>query len=129
MSTKKLLIVDDQEIFRKQFIGAVNSLGLEDKIEIFEAENGVRGIEEFGKLGVDFLVVDVHMPEMDGVTMLEKLNEEHQDSIKNTVIFMITTEADATLKEKGRQLGVESWILKPINVIKFFGLLDRKYLS
>jgi two-component system, chemotaxis family, chemotaxis protein CheY len=129
MSTKKLLIVDDQEIFRKQFIGAVNSLGLEDKIEIFEAENGVKGIEEFGKLNVDFLVVDVHMPEMDGVTMLEKLNEQHQDSIKNTVIFMITTEADASLKEKGRQLGVESWILKPINVIKFFGLLDRKYLS
>jgi len=63
------------------------------------------------------------MPVMGGLAMVEKIKgiEEY----KYIPIVMLTTESDATLKERGKELGVKAWMLKPFNKKKFFMVLKK----
>jgi DNA-binding response OmpR family regulator len=119
---KKLLVIDDQDIFRKRFVRSNQNLSPNIRFDILEAEDGMSGLEIFAANEIDFMIVDVHMPNMNGIEMLEKLHEEHKEKIDKTKVFMITTEGDEKAVKKGRQLGV-TWIMKPINVDKFFDLI------
>jgi len=54
---------------------------------------------------------DVNMPNMDGLTMVEKIRNELGNSTVN--IIMLTTESNPSMKERGKAAGVKGWIVKP----------------
>ena len=122
---RKLLIVDDQAIFRLQFKQAAAA---GNAFEVVDAEDGALGYERFvADPDIAFMVVDVHMPNLDGPGMLRKLAAEHPDRLAAVRIFMVTTEADPKLREEGKQLGVASWLVKPVDPAKFLGWLNKKF--
>lgn len=61
--------------------------------------------------GIKLVVADVNMPNMDGLTMVEKIRGE----LKNTSVnlIMLTTESSPNMKERGKAAGVKGWIVKP----------------
>ena len=125
----KILLVDDHEIFRAQLRKAVASLGLDSKLEVIEAEDGVSGSEVFQKNpSIEFMVVDVFMPRMTGPAMLAELHSRFPERIAATKIFMMTTEGNRALQKRCREYGVDAWFMKPINTRRFFNYLDAKYL-
>ena len=61
--------------------------------------------------GVRLVISDVNMPNMDGLTMVEKIRGELANATVNVV--MLTTESSPAMKERGKAAGVKGWIVKP----------------
>jgi two-component system, chemotaxis family, chemotaxis protein CheY len=107
---KKILIVDDSSMMRLVVSKAAKKMGY----GIIEASNGKEGIEQLMLHDdVDLILCDINMPVMNGMEMIEKLKEN--DDHKFIPVVMLTTESKDELKQKGRDLGVKAWMVKPFN--------------
>jgi two-component system chemotaxis response regulator CheY len=60
---------------------------------------------------IKLIISDVNMPNMDGLTMVEKVRGELGNATVN--IIMLTTESDPRMKQRGKAAGVKGWIVKP----------------
>ena len=61
--------------------------------------------------GIKLVISDVNMPNMDGLTMVEKIRGELGNSTVN--VIMLTTESSPSMKERGKAAGIKGWIVKP----------------
>ncbi|AJK47503.1 MULTISPECIES: response regulator [Burkholderia] len=104
----KILVVDDSSTVRDEVAGFLRKNGL-------EVETAVDGKDGLAKLksspGIRLVVSDVNMPNMDGLTMVEKIRSELGNASVNVV--MLTTESSPAMKERGKAAGVRGWIVKP----------------
>jgi len=57
------------------------------------------------------VICDINMPNMDGLSMAEKVRGELGNSALN--IIMLTTESSPNMKERGKAAGIKGWIVKP----------------
>ena len=93
----------------------INELG-EPVVELFDAPSGEAALEIFrNNQDIDVLIVDVHMPEMDGFEFLEKLKEE-RNGLDDLTVFMSCTQASekGNFREfKGHPI---TWLLKPVQI-------------
>ena len=88
-----ILIVEDDPAMRIVLRSTVLSAGLDvDIAEIFEAENGKEGIEILKKSKVDLMLVDIYMPVMDGMEMLD-YTYDHPD-FSHIPAIVVSTEND-----------------------------------
>jgi len=71
-----VLIVEDNAIMRAVLKETVLSVEEIEIIEIYEAENGKEGIEVLKKHRVDLMLVDIYMPVMDGLDMLDRIYDD-----------------------------------------------------
>ncbi len=112
----KVLIVDDSESLRVQLRKCLQAKGH----VVCEGHDGKHGLEVLKEnTDTKLIICDVNMPNMDGITMCSKVKEDA--SISKVPIFMLTTESNEELKEKGKKVGVKAWITKPFDENK---LLD-----
>jgi two-component system chemotaxis response regulator CheY len=104
----KILVVDDSSTVRDEVAGFLRKNGL-------DVDTAVDGKDGLAKLrsnpGVKLVVSDVNMPNMDGLTMVEKIRSELANTAVNVV--MLTTESSPAMKERGKAAGVRGWIVKP----------------
>ncbi|ACR29948.1 response regulator [Burkholderia glumae] len=104
----KILVVDDSSTVRDEVAGFLRKNGL-------EVETAVDGKDGLAKLktspAIRLVVSDVNMPNMDGLTMVEKIRSELGNASVNVV--MLTTESSPAMKERGKAAGVRGWIVKP----------------
>lgn len=103
-----ILVVDDSGAVREEVAGFLRKNGL-------AVETAVDGKDGLSKLkshpGIRLIVCDVNMPNMDGLTMVEKIRGELRNTSVNVV--MLTTESSPSMKERGKAAGVKGWIVKP----------------
>lgn len=105
-----ILIVDDSLIIRAMLIKTLKAAGVPiGKIE--EAENGKVALEKMEKSWIDIVFVDINMPVMDGVTMIE--NMEERGIIKNLPTVVVSTEGSKTKIERLWNKGIAAFIGKP----------------
>ena len=71
---KKILVVDDSALMRRVFSDIINSDGKYTVAD--EAKNGVEALELLRKNTYDAVVLDVNMPQMDGIGLLQALKKE-----------------------------------------------------
>ena len=106
----KILVVDDSGTVRDEVAGFLKTHGL-------DVATAVDGRDGLNKLKADsairLVVSDVNMPNMDGLTMAEKIRGELRNTTVNLV--MLTTESNPSMKERGKSAGVKGWIVKPFN--------------
>ena len=103
----KLLIVDDSALMRK-LLGQVFSA--EPDVEVRFARNGVGALEFLQSFEPDVITLDVHMPQMDGLTCLDRIMIEHPCPV--VMLSSLTSEgADATLE--AFRLGAVDFVAKP----------------
>jgi len=104
----QVLIVDDSSTVRNEVGDFLKKSGL-------SVELAVDGRDGLNKLKADpavkLIVCDVNMPNMDGLTMAEKVRGELGNSAVN--IIMLTTENSPAMKERGKAAGIKGWIVKP----------------
>ena len=72
---------------------------------------------------INIIFSDVNMPVMGGLEMVENIKQD--DRYKFIPIIMLTTESSPDLKQKGKELGVKAWMLKPFDKKKFFMALKK----
>ena len=109
----KLLIVDDEELTRTGVIASIDwkSLGID---EVFQADDGVNGLETAKIHKPEIILCDVRMPRMDGITMLERLEKFLPDSVP---IFM-SGYSDKEYLKAAIKLKAVNYIEKPLNPVE-----------
>ncbi len=104
----QVLVVDDSSTVRDEVAGFLKKNGL-------DVATAVDGRDGLAKLKMDprvkLVVSDVNMPNMDGLTMAEKIRSELGNKTVN--IVMLTTENSPVMKERGKAAGIKGWIVKP----------------
>ncbi|MDO9104967.1 MAG: response regulator [Methylovulum sp.] len=104
----KILIVDDSSTVRDEVGGFLKKNGL-DVITAVDGKDGLNKLK--ANPGITLVVSDVNMPNMDGLTMVEKIRSELGNNTVN--VIMLTTESSPSMKERGKAAGVKGWIVKP----------------
>jgi DNA-binding NarL/FixJ family response regulator len=102
----KILIVDDHPVVREG-IGAMLKREPDFKI-VGEAANGVEAVEKARELSPDVILMDLRMPEMDGVEAITKIKEERPE----TKFIILTTYSDDEYIFKGIAAGARAYLLK-----------------
>jgi two-component system chemotaxis response regulator CheY len=104
----KILVVDDSSTVRDEVAGFLKKHGL----AVDTAVDGKDGLAKIkANPGVKLVISDVNMPNMDGLTMVEKVRGELGNKTVN--VIMLTTESSPAMKDRGRAAGVKGWIVKP----------------
>ena len=102
----KVMITDDHSLIRE---GIRQLLEFDGSIEVIgEASNGVECLEKLEVLSPDVLLLDINMPEMNGIDVLKKLKETESDV--KVLILTVHNELDYLLK--AIDIGVDGYILK-----------------
>jgi two-component system, chemotaxis family, chemotaxis protein CheY len=105
----KVLIVDDSEMIRNYYYYILKNAGF----DVISAIDGADGLEKLFKApAVDLILCDINMPNMDGYTMIEKVRQDEQ--FEKIPIIIISTEEEASDKQRGFDAGADIYIVKPI---------------
>jgi two-component system chemotaxis response regulator CheY len=103
------LVVDDSTVMRSIIIKTLKLSGL-PLGEIWEAKNGEEGLRFLQDKWIDLVLVDVHMPVMDGEEMLTRLRKI--DQYENLPVIVVSSESEPSKIEKMLKLGA-TFIHKP----------------
>jgi DNA-binding NarL/FixJ family response regulator len=114
----RILIADDHSLFRDGLRSLLQAQGHE---VVGEARNGRQAIELATTLHPDLVLMDVSMPELDGVSATRRLTEQNP-GIK--VVMLTASEHNETLFE-AIKAGAQGYLLKNLEADEFFSLLDR----
>ncbi|MCK4973793.1 MAG: response regulator, partial [Sulfurimonas sp.] len=103
---KKVLIVDDSALVRKQLTEIISMLDF----EIDTAKNGQEAVDKATAVQYDVITMDINMPVMDGIEAVKQIMEKQP-----TAILMVSslTTADASITMDALDLGAIDYIAKP----------------
>ncbi len=107
-----VLVVDDSPPMRQVMKRVIQISGF-DVGELLEAGNGKEALKVLSSNWVDVILLDIHMPEMDGIEMLRRLSEE--DLWKRIPVIVVTTEGREQVIEEAKRLGAKGYVKKPFN--------------
>lgn len=106
---KKVLVVDDSETIRLEVSRTLGQAGF----TVLEARDGAEGLAVATKNpDVALLVLDVNMPVMNGLEMLERLRQSPVTA--DIPVLLMTTEAEDRLIERAKKAGAKGWFIKPV---------------
>lgn len=119
-----ILVVDDDANIRQLI-----SLYLKDhQFDVIEARNGLEAMEKFEQKSIDLAIVDIMMPEMDGITLTKEIR-----SFYKIPILIVTAKGASNDKIKGFEAGTDDYLVKPFDpvelVLRVKALLKRYNLS
>jgi two-component system chemotaxis response regulator CheY len=102
---KTVLIIDDAPFMRSILRDMLTREGYK---VVAEATNGVSGIEKFNDTSPDIVLLDIVMPEMDGMAFLRQVKKN-----ENSRIVMVSAKCHASAVLESIQLGADFFIAKP----------------
>ena len=117
--TKKLtaMVVEDEGVANELLSSTFKNFFS----DVSSAFNGKQAIEMFERLKPDIIFVDIVMPEMDGIELSRKLREMNP----NQIIIVISASNDIQKISESIEIGVNSFIQKPIDTKKIIELLSN----
>jgi CheY-like chemotaxis protein len=101
---KRLLIVEDSEQFRRMLVGILKAY----YDEIYECSDGKDAKAAYAKYKPDWVVMDIEMKEMDGLTATKKLKSAFPDSH----VVIMTQFRDLEIQKEATSAGADKFILK-----------------
>lgn len=108
MSKFKILLVDDEPDILEFLSYNLNKEGY----DVDTAENGIEGVKKAKILKPDLILLDIMMPEMDGI---EACNQIRQiDSLANTLIVFLSARTEEFTQLAGYEVGANDYITKPV---------------
>ena len=105
----KILVVDDEALLVKGIRFNLQS----DGYEVVTGSNGLEAVELAKDSDVGLIVLDIMMPEMDGLTACAKIRES-----SNVPIILLTAKADDMDKLMGFDNGADDYLTKPFNILE-----------
>ena len=104
-----ILICDDE----KDIVSALRICLAAEGYEIFEAYNGIQALEIIKANDIHLVLLDIMMPEMDGISTLAKIRERY-----NMPVLFISAKSEDADKILGLNIGADDYITKPFNIIE-----------
>ena len=118
-----ILICDDE----RDIVSALKIYLSSEGYTLFEAYTGREALEVVKKHDIHLILMDIMMPEMDGIAATAKLREEY-----NIPIILLTAKSEDTDKVLGLNIGADDYITKPFNPIEVLARVRsqlRRYTS
>jgi two-component system alkaline phosphatase synthesis response regulator PhoP len=123
--TRILIVDDDPDILE------ILSYNLtQDKYKVYTAENGVEALKKAKKKKPHLIILDVMMPEMDGIEACEQLRKT--PGLEDTVITFLTARGEDYSQVAGFDAGADDYITKPVKpkvLMSKVGALLRRFKS
>lgn len=116
---KLVLVVDDEDLTR-QMISMFLKM---DGLDAIEAENGVDALNQVSKHQPDAIILDVMMPEMDGITACQKLRAN--PATATIPILMLSGRSQIGAEEEGIEAGANAYMKKPMDPREMLVLLKE----
>ena len=118
---KKIMTVDDAMTMRRMVAFTLQGAGH----QVLEADDGVAALCRLRDERVDLVISDVNMPNMDGITLTQRLRELAH--FKTTPIILLTTESAPEMKARGRAAGATGWMVKPFKPEQLLALVQKLF--
>ena len=106
---RRILIVEDSATMRQVLAFALRRL---PDVEIVEARDGVDGLRKLMSDHFDAVLIDINMPVLDGLRLIQLIREEPGHS--GLRIVVITTEGASADRERAMALGADAYLTKPV---------------
>ena len=123
MEGKKILIVDDEEDILEMLAYNFAKEGM----KVFKAPNGATALEMAERVKPDVILLDVMLPDTDGITVCENLRKI--PALKNALILFLSARGEDYSQVAGYKAGADDYIVKPVKIKilkhKVKVLLDR----
>lgn len=116
-NSHRILVVDDDASVRKM----LSVVLAKEEFDVVCADNGIKGIEAFRTTEPDIVLMDIRMPEMNGLQALEEIRTFRREA---AVIFM-TAHAAVETAVKALKLGAFDYLLKPFDLDEVLLLVRR----
>lgn len=122
MKAKTVLVIDDDEMNLQ-----IAKMILEKKLacNVLTADNGLDGIEILRSQKVNLILLDVMMPNFDGIETLTEIRKD--DKIKDVPVIMLTASGDIEVIQKVNELGVKNYIKKPFIPAELVSRVEKKF--
>ena len=118
-----ILICDDEE----DIVNALKIYLSDASYRLFEAYTGREAIEVMGRTEIHLILMDIMMPEMDGITAMVKIREQSK-----VPVILLTAKGEDTDKILGLNVGADDYITKPFNPVEVAARVRsqlRRYLQ
>lgn len=120
----KILIIDDEEDIRQILSYNLKKEGF----EVYQAADGMDGLNKAKSIIPDLIILDVMMPEMDGIEVCELIRNDA--TLKNVLICFLTARSEDYSQIAGLDAGADDYVSKPIKpkvlISRINALLRRK---
>ena len=110
-----VLVIDDEKTFR---IVAEEALSAEG-FAVTSASSGHAGLVAWQREPVDLVILDRHLPDTDGIAILEAMTRESREKNIDTLIVVATAYADVTSAVQALKLGAFDYLSKPLQLPEF----------
>lgn len=112
---RRLLIIDDDEAVLRALSGYFEQLGY----TVIKAPSGRAGIAAFGSHDPDVTILDLRLPDIDGLQVLEVLRQ------KRAMVVLLTGFGDIPTAVQAMRLGAENFLTKPVEMEHLVATIER----
>ena len=104
-----ILICDDE----RDIVNALKIYLADPNYTLFEAHTGAEALDILDREDIHLVLLDIMMPEMDGITALAKLRQ-----VSNVPVILLTAKSEDTDKILGLNVGADDYVTKPFNPVE-----------
>ena len=112
MAEQTILVVDDE----KDLLDLIDYNLKKEGFEVLQAEDGLEGIRKAREHKPDLVLLDIMMPKMDGLEVVEVMKKD--DQLQHIPIIFLTARGDEKTEVEGLNKGGDDYITKPISTTK-----------
>jgi two-component system, NtrC family, response regulator AtoC len=117
METAKILVIDDEKLLRWSLEQNLSREGY----TVISAEKGLEGLDLFYAEQPDIVLLDIHLPDISGLNVLESIKKESN----NTIVIMVTAFGDIQTAVQTIKFGAYDFVEKPFNMEKLKILISK----
>lgn len=117
MPSQRILIVDDDPDIRQFLLDRLRSSGYEVEI----AKDGREALSAVERSNFDGIVLDISIPEVDGLEVLRRIREHN----RTVPVVMVTASGSKERADQAINLGAQAYLLKPFDATHLRELVDR----
>ena len=118
----RVLLVDDQPLN----LELLKALCKATKVDAEIASDGLDAVEKATQEQFAFVIMDIHMPKMDGIEATRLIKEKLSEEGRNTKIIGLTADTSEETQQRGLQAGMSRIIFKPIDMKTFIDAIELK---
>lgn len=114
---RKALIVDDEA----EVVEFLANFLKRREVKTYTVTSGKEALKILKEQDIDFMLLDINMPQMDGIELLKIIRRENI----NTKVIMVTGREDKASISKARKFGVEEYIVKPLELEQLHSVITK----
>ncbi len=116
---RSILVIDDDPLIRKTLSSHLTKEGY----EVLQAENGEEGFQKYKESFSDLVILDIRLPDMDGLEVLSKIKNKNRDAY----IIIMTAYDDMKTTVEAIKLGAFEYLVKPLDYVELDLTINKAF--